>query len=109
MEGNFKIKTMTEQLHLRLQHRFQRCRGIDIQLCRSAQQSEGTDHSYQPKAMVTMQMGNKDCRELGESDTRTAQLHLRALPTVNHKLLTTQFYYLGRSVMMECGKRTTAS
>ena len=109
MELHLEAQVVSEEVYLTSQDRPKGFRAVDMKGSRPTNQPESGDHADKPKAMVTMQMGNKDCRELGESDTRAAQLHLRALPTVNHKLLTTQFYNLGRSVMMECGKRTTAS
>ena len=58
--------------------------------------------------MVAMQMGDKDMAHAGESHPGAAQLYLRALPTVYHKHLFANLYYLRRSVMPHGRQRTAA-
>ena len=51
--------------------------------------------------MVAMQMGDEDGADLRETQSRTAQLYLRALTTVHKKQLATHLYDLRRREMLQ--------
>ena len=59
--------------------------------------------------MVTMQVGNKDVTDFGETNARTAKLHLCALAAVNHKQLVANLHNLCRCIMAKCGECAAAS
>ena len=56
MEHHLIFQSVTEHIHLCLQHRFQCRRCIDMQGSRTSQHTKGTDHTNQSEAVVTMQM-----------------------------------------------------
>jgi hypothetical protein len=68
MKSHLVVEIMTEHPHLFLQHVFQFLWGIDIQLSRTPQQSESTDHTNQSETVVAVQMGDEYSRQLGETN-----------------------------------------
>ncbi len=56
--------------------------------------------------MVTMQMGDKNMTHFRETYPATTQLHLHALPTINHEKLVAQLYNLCGRIMTKGGQRT---
>ena len=109
MEVDLVVEIMTEQLHLLFQHGLQGCRGIDSKTGRTSQQAKRAEHAYQPKAMVTMQMGDEDGTDLRKTKTRTAQLHLRALSAIHQEQFSPDFYNLRRGIMMQSGQGTATT
>ena len=59
--------------------------------------------------MVAVQMRDKDGPEPGEADVRTAQLHLCALATVDHKKFPPHLYHLRGGIVAEGGQGTSAT
>ena len=52
-------------------------------------------------------MTDKHMPQFCKANTRTAQLDLRTLATINHEQFSTHFYHLRRSIMMQ--RRQSAS
>ena len=59
---------MGKEINLVLEHWPQFLRCMDMQGSRPSQQAEGGDHANQSEAMVTMQMGDEDMAQFGETN-----------------------------------------
>ena len=94
VKDNLIAQVTAEQCHLTVQHLFKLLVGVDMQLCRTSQETEGRNHAYQTEAMVTMQVRDKHMTYFREMHTQPAQLQLSTLATIHHKQFITQFNYL---------------
>ena len=68
MEGHLETEMPTEQFNLCMKHRPQFSRCIDMERRHAPLKSEGADHTNQSKAMVAVDMGNKNSLNLVEID-----------------------------------------
>ena len=87
MEHHLELQSEAEHAHLLLQQWLKGSRCIDMKRGSTSQQTECRNHSYEPKAMVAMQMGNEHGTDLRKTDVRTAQQHLCALTTIDKEEL----------------------
>jgi hypothetical protein len=103
MEINLIVEVVAEHAHLLLQHVLQFPWSIYRQSRRTTQESESTEHPYQPETMVAMQVSDKHGADFGETDMRATQLYLRSFRTINQKQFTPHLYHLCRSIVTRCG------
>ncbi len=59
--------------------------------------------------MVAMQMTDEYMADFGKADARAPKLYLCPLPTINHKLFTTNFHHLRRGKVAHGWQCTTAT
>ena len=98
---------MCKKIYLTLKHRPQFLGGMDMESGCASQKTKGGYHANQSETMVTVQMGDKDMAQFGETHPTATQLHLGAFSTINHQHLVAQFYHLRGGVMTKGGKRTS--
>ena len=107
MELDIISQVVCEESDLLLQNGAQLLRRVDVERCRPSHQSEGGDHANQSEAVVAVQMGDKDMPQLRETDTASAELHLRTLSTVEHQETVAHLHQLRGSIVTKGGKRTS--
>ena len=94
VEHHLEVEIVGKEADLTLQLGAQGLRCMDMKTRRTPQQSEGGNHAYQTKAMITVKMGDEDMTQLGKPHTTPTQLHLRTLSTVEHQHLIAHLHYL---------------
>lgn len=109
MELYLIVKIRAKRLQEHVEHRFELLRRIYCKRHSAPEQSERGKHSYQSEAMVTMNMADEYRHDFIKADVRATHLRLRALTTVNHKLLATQFNDLRRRVVAQCRESGAAA
>ena len=87
VENDFEIEAEAKHLQLGIEHGLELGRGIDMERRRAPQQPERGNHADQAEAVIAMKMGNEDGLNLGETDARSAQKHLRAFTTIDKEQL----------------------
>jgi hypothetical protein len=107
MELHSETQVMGEELDLMVQFWSQGLWCMDMEGSCTSQKSEGGDHTNETETVVTMQVGNEDVAQFGETHPTPAELHLCAFSTVEHEHFLTHLNHLRRGVMTKGGKRTS--
>ena len=97
---------MTEKIHLALYHIPQQFVSMNMKCGSTSQQAKGRNHAYQSKAVVTMNVRDKNMANLCKTYMTTAKLHLCTLAAINHKQLFSHLDNLGGREMAKGGQRT---
>ena len=100
MEHHIIFQLVAKQLLLHLQQGFECLMGINMKRCGTAQHTKGAHHADKPQAVVAVEMRDKDGLNLHEVDASLAQLQLRSLTAIHHKLLVPERYHLRRGVVV---------
>jgi hypothetical protein len=104
MKVYFIVEIVAEQSHLPVQDVFHFLWSIDSQTGCSPQQPKGAEHSYQPEAMVAMQVGNENGTDLGKADTGAPQLNLRAFSAIYQEQFSPHLHHLRGCIVTNCGQ-----
>ena len=72
MKDNLVGGIGTEIVNLRLEDALEILWTIDVKVLGTSKESEGGEHADESKGMVTVQMGEEDGLQTGESEVRTA-------------------------------------
>ena len=101
--------SLTEEIQLRAQQGFQRCRRINVQRFGTSQQPESGNQTDQTETVVAVQMRNKDMVQARELQTRAAQLQLGPLAAINHKEFVAHIHHLCRGIVAHRWQCRTAT
>ena len=80
-----------------------------MQGCRATKQAKCGYHPDEPETVVAMQMRNKHCSYLRETNVRATQLNLRPFATIYHKEFATDVYHLRCGIMFQRWQRTATT
>ena len=84
VDADVEVPVLHEEVDLRLQNRLQIGRNVEVDVVAAVVERQGREQAHQPEAVVAMGVADEDVVELPGVDLISYQLHLRALPAVNH-------------------------
>ncbi len=109
VEFDFVFEVVAKHFELRPQHLLELGRRENPQRLCATEQSESADHSNHSKAMVAVQVREKNGGKSCEGDVRTSQGDLRALAAVNHKEFAANLDDLRTRVVLQRRQSTSAA
>ena len=109
VDADVEIPVLHEEVDLRLQHRLQVRRHVEVEVVAAVVERERREQSHQSEAVIAVGVADEDVVELPGVDLVSDQLHLRAFPAVDHIGDPLQADNLRGGVMPQCRFRAPAA
>lgn len=109
VDADVEIPVLHEEVDLRLQHRLQVRRHVEVEVVAAVVEREGGKQSGQSEAVIAVGVADEDVVDLPGVDLVSDQLHLRAFPAVDHIGDPLQADNLRGGVMPQCRFRAPAA
>ena len=84
VDADVEVPVLHEEVDLRLQNRLQIRRYVEVDVIAAVVKCEGREQTHQSEAVVAMGVADEDVLQLPSVNLVSNQLHLRALPAVDH-------------------------